>query len=134
MTRTVSAYVSPSDPIGWLVRERDIEVRLDKRSMLRVIDPVGAVAGRGFPAGVQASAGLRLVDAVLPANSGDYRLTVADGTGSLVKTAGPEAGGPEAGGPEAAGWVADGPEAGGPEAADGLRVDRWRARRRQVGQ
>ncbi len=114
VTRTVSAYVSPSDPIGWLVRERDIEVRLDKRSMLRVIDPVGAVAGRGFPAGVQASAGLRLVDAVLPANSGDYRLTVADGTGSLVKTAGPEAGGPEAGGWIAGGSVAGAQKAGGP--------------------
>jgi GNAT superfamily N-acetyltransferase len=117
VTRTVGAYVSPSDPIGWLVRDRDIEVRLDKRSMLRVIDPVGAVAGRGFPAGVQASVGLRLVDAVLPANSGDYRLTVSEGTGSLVKMAGPVAGGPVAGGLVAGGPVAGGPVGAGPVGA-----------------
>jgi hypothetical protein len=102
--KTVSAYVSPSDPIGWLVRDRDIEVRLDKRSMLRVIDPVGAVAGRGFPAGVQASADLPLIDATLPANSGEYHLTVANGTGSLVKTAaGPPSARVDSAGPGAGG-------------------------------
>jgi predicted acetyltransferase len=95
VTRTIGAYVSPSDPIGWMLRDEDIEVRLVERSMLRVVDPVAAIAGRGFPVGAQVSADLRLVDAALPANSGAYRLTVADGTGSLVKTAaGPDAGGP----------------------------------------
>ncbi|HET7018712.1 MAG TPA: GNAT family N-acetyltransferase [Streptosporangiaceae bacterium] len=94
VTRTVGAFVSPSDPIGLLLKHGDIEVRLHKRSMLRVIDPVAAVAGRGFPVAVTASANFRLTDAAMPANSGDYRLTVADGTGSLVKVVGQEAGEP----------------------------------------
>jgi hypothetical protein len=53
--------------------------------MLRVIDPVAAVAGRGFPLGAEISVPLRLADATVAANSGCYTLTVAGGAGSLVK-------------------------------------------------
>ena len=109
VTKTVSAFVSPHNPIGWLTRGLDVELRLHQRWMLRVLDPVAAIAGRGFPAAVTTSVNLRLTDAALPGNSGDYRLTVADGTGSLVKTAGIEAGGVEAGGVEAGGVEAVGP-------------------------
>jgi hypothetical protein len=54
--------------------------------MLRVHDPVAAVAGRGFPRGTEISVPLRLADAAFTANAGCYILTVADGTGTLVKT------------------------------------------------
>src|SRR5262249_32736837 len=90
VTRTVRAYVGPNDPIGWLIRWRDAAISVRDRWMLRVIDPVAAIAGRGFPAAVHASVDLRLADAARPGNSGDYRLTVADGTGKLVKTDGPD--------------------------------------------
>ncbi len=93
VTRMVTAFLGPHNPLGWLVRgRRDLDVRLDKRWMLRVLDPVAAVAGRGFPVGVSASVHLRLTDAVLSANSGEYQLTIADGTGSLARTDGPGAG------------------------------------------
>ncbi len=53
--------------------------------MLRVIDPVAAVAGRGFGAGTSARVRLRLADPDLPANAGRYTLTVRDGKGSLER-------------------------------------------------
>jgi predicted acetyltransferase len=83
---TVRACVGPRDPIVWLTRERDVETLLRYRWMLRVLDPIGAVAGRGYPAGVHISVALRLGDAELPENAGCYTLTVADGSGSLVRT------------------------------------------------
>lgn len=84
--RTVRACVGPRDPIGWLTTERDIAPRPWGRWMLRVIDPVAAVAGRGFPRVMTVSVPLILADAALTANAGRYTLTVADGTGNLAKT------------------------------------------------
>jgi GNAT superfamily N-acetyltransferase len=124
VTRTVSVFISPSDPIGLLLRDSDIEVRLDRRPMLRVIDPVAAVAGRGFPMGVQCTVHLRLTDAALPANSGDYRLTVRDGTGTLVQTAGPQAAGLQAAGLQEAGLHEAGLQAAGGSGADGSGAGR----------
>lgn len=83
--RMVRACVGPRDPIGWLTAERDVAPVLWGRWMLRVLDPVAAVAGRGFPVGTQISVPLRLADAALTANAGWYTLTVADGTGTLVR-------------------------------------------------
>jgi GNAT superfamily N-acetyltransferase len=97
VTKTLTAFVGPHNPVGWLTRGLDLETRVHERWMLRVVDPVAAIAARGFPAAVGASADLRLTDVVLPGNSGDYRLTVADGTGSLAKTADAEADGVQAG-------------------------------------
>lgn len=82
---TVRACVGPRDPIGWLTAERDVAPALWGRWMLRVLDPVAAVVGRGFPVGTQISVPLRLADAALTANAGCYTLTVADGIGRLVK-------------------------------------------------
>ena len=85
--RTVRACVGPRDPIGWLTAGRDdVETVLRYRWMLRVLDPVAAVAGRGFPSCTEVSVPLRLADAAQAANAGCYTLTVAGGTGRLVKT------------------------------------------------
>jgi hypothetical protein len=51
--------------------------------MLRVIDAEAAIAARGFPPGVSASVPLEIQDQARPANSGHWRLTVANGTGML---------------------------------------------------
>jgi predicted acetyltransferase len=83
--RTVRAYVGPRDPIGWLTAERDVAPIFWGRWMLRVLDPVAAGAGRGFPRGTAISVPLLLADAALTANAGCYTLTVADGTGNLAK-------------------------------------------------
>ncbi len=85
VTELVHAAVGPYDPVSWLTREPDVSVRRLRHWMLRVLDPIGAIAGRGFPATVQASVLLELADPYLPGNAGDYALAVSDGQGSLSR-------------------------------------------------
>jgi len=79
----VYARVGPADPFWRLTRERDAE--MDHRSlwMLRVVDARAAIAARGFPAAVSLRVPLAIADDHRPANSGRWRLTVADGQGTL---------------------------------------------------
>ena len=81
---TVRAYTGPADPIRWLTREQDAKLAAKEPWMLRVIDAPAAVAGRGFPAGAQVTATMMLRDTLLPANSGQWRLTVSGGQGTLA--------------------------------------------------
>lgn len=89
MAEQVRAVVTPDDPVAWLTREPDL--RLDSRWqwMLRVIDAPAAIAGRGFPAPVRLTVRLRLDDAQLPANDGDWTLEVRDGKGAITRSSGP---------------------------------------------
>jgi predicted acetyltransferase len=79
----VYARVGPADPFWWLTRERDADVEHRSLWMLRVVDAPAAIAGRGFPSGVSLSVPLVIADGTRPANSGRWRLTVADGKGAL---------------------------------------------------
>jgi len=80
----VSGWASPHDPFWWLTQERDATVTRRVMWMLRVVDAAAAIAGRGFPPGISASLPLEIHDKVRPANSGHWRLTVADGQGTLT--------------------------------------------------
>jgi hypothetical protein len=51
--------------------------------MLRVVDAPAAIAARGFPAATSLTVPLRITDEARPVNSGRWRLTVADGAGTL---------------------------------------------------
>jgi len=53
--------------------------------MLRLVDPVAAVAARGFPSSVRGRVDLALADDVLPANAGPHVLEVDGGEGRLVR-------------------------------------------------
>jgi predicted acetyltransferase len=75
---------SPNDPFWWLTTERDAAITHRSMWMLRVVDAPAAIAARGFPPGVSASAPLEIHDQSRPANSGRWQLTVADGTGALI--------------------------------------------------
>lgn len=80
----VHAYLAPDDPIHQLLSEC-VDQRLKQiRWMLRVLDVTAAVAGRGFPAGVEAEVPLVLDDPLLAANRVTGRLTVSGGRGQLV--------------------------------------------------
>jgi predicted acetyltransferase len=83
-TDHVSGLTSPNDPFWWLTRERDAAITHRSMWMLRVVDAPAAIAARGFPPGVSASAPLEIHDQSRPANSGRWQLTVADGTGALI--------------------------------------------------
>jgi len=72
-----------ADPFWWLTRERDADVTHRSLWMLRVVDTPAAIAARGFPAATSLSVPLDIADGTLPANSGRWELTVAEGKGSL---------------------------------------------------
>ena len=88
IAETVHAVAGPADPVGWLTAEPDARLRRTGAWMLRVISAPAAVAARGFPAGLRVSVPLTLADPQFPANAGAWRLTVADGRGTLTR--GPE--------------------------------------------
>ncbi len=83
IAQTVRVRVSPAEPFWLLMSERDLRLSGDDQWMLRVVDAPAAVAGRGYPAGLELAVPLRLHDAARPGNSGDWTLTVTGGKGSL---------------------------------------------------
>jgi GNAT superfamily N-acetyltransferase len=89
----VVAFLPPGDPVGWLTREPDVSLAERWPWMLRVVDAAAAVSGRGFPAAAELAVTLRLDDAQLPRNAGDWTLRVSGGRGSLepLRTQGGEA-------------------------------------------
>ena len=87
-TDNVLGWTGPRDPSWWLTRERDATITRRGMWMLRVVDAAAAIAARGFPPGFSASVPLEIHDQARPANSGHWRLTVADGTGALTQNGG----------------------------------------------
>jgi predicted acetyltransferase len=88
MARTVRARLAPDDPVTWLVREPDVTISRRESWMLRLVDPVRAIDGRGFPANAAASVQLELTDATRPDNSGRWTLEVGGGAGKLAPAVG----------------------------------------------
>jgi predicted acetyltransferase len=85
VTTTVKMALAPDDPLHWLLRERGIKPETENWWMLRLTDAAEAIAGRGFPAGATLDVSMRLRDPEIPANEGDWRLTVADGKATLER-------------------------------------------------
>jgi predicted acetyltransferase len=83
IAQTLRVRVSPAEPFWLLMSERDLELTDDDQWMLRVVDAPAAVAGRGFPAGLELAVPLRLQDAARQGNRGDWTLKVSSGKGSL---------------------------------------------------
>ncbi|NUR98862.1 MAG: sterol carrier protein domain-containing protein, partial [Kribbellaceae bacterium] len=80
---TVHAYCAPSDPIHLLAEhEAQGDARIN-RWMLRLVDAPAALAARGYPEGAALEVDLRIDDPDLPANTGDWHLSIADGTAQL---------------------------------------------------
>lgn len=83
IARSVHAYVSPDDPIHLLASyeaEKDAQVQ---RWMLRLLDACAAIAARGFAPDVAVEVDLSLDDPEVPANTGDWHLSVQGGSGQL---------------------------------------------------
>jgi predicted acetyltransferase len=94
----VRARVGPADPVWWLAREPVADTVDHDDWMLRVVDPVAAVAARGFPPATEFAVRLRIADAARPANSGLWWLEVVEGRGSLVRVQEAAAGGADGAG------------------------------------
>jgi predicted acetyltransferase len=81
----VRGMIAPDDPILWLTHEHDVALADRSMWMLRVVDARAAIAARGFPPGASISVPLVINDHVRPANSGGWRLTIADGKARLTE-------------------------------------------------
>lgn len=88
MAETVRAWLTPDDPISWLLDEPDVASHREENWMLRLVDAAQAVAMRGFPANVTVAAQLELTDAIRPGNTGRWALEVSGGSGKLAPAAG----------------------------------------------
>ncbi len=75
----------PADPLLALLAEPFAKPKKHGRWMLRVADLAGAVARRGFPAGLEASVDLEVEDDLVARNRGRWTIRVADGRGRAVR-------------------------------------------------
>ncbi|HET9444325.1 MAG TPA: GNAT family N-acetyltransferase [Acidimicrobiales bacterium] len=66
-----------------LLPDQDLKTSEEIRWMTRIVDAPGAVAARGFPAGVEVGVDLEITDGHCDWNNGCWRLSVAGGTGAL---------------------------------------------------
>ncbi|HEX6447265.1 MAG TPA: GNAT family N-acetyltransferase [Streptosporangiales bacterium] len=85
ISENVHARVAPDDPLFWLLRDVGVTPRGQEWWMLRLLDAPAAVAGRGFPSGVEVDIALTVTDELLPHNAGGWRLAVRDAAGSLTR-------------------------------------------------
>jgi predicted acetyltransferase len=80
----VHTWLSPDDPVHWILDGKAaLEVEQD-RWMLRILDARRAIALRGWPSGVVIDISVRLSDALVPGNCGSFRLVVEGDTGRLA--------------------------------------------------
>ena len=70
---------TPAEPILFLLREQDYQVKLLFHWMLRVLDVPKAFEARGYPAGSSGTLHLEIEDELLPENQGRFLLEVTGG-------------------------------------------------------
>jgi predicted acetyltransferase len=73
------------NPFLLLLTEQTVKVRSLESWMLRVIDVKKALAGRGYPLGVEAELHLAVQDDLLAENNGDFIVRVSGGRGEVIK-------------------------------------------------
>jgi predicted acetyltransferase len=82
---TVSLTVPPEDPLElWLPEQAWSAAPVAWRWMTRLVDPVAAVAARGWPTTVEATVHLDVTDPVWPDRDGPWTLEVGGGVGHLA--------------------------------------------------
>jgi predicted acetyltransferase len=79
----LTVLAAPLDALALLLPEQVVELVGVNRWMTRVVDAAGAIAARGYPAGVRAEVHLHLADRLAPWNDGRYVLRVEGGEGKL---------------------------------------------------
>jgi predicted acetyltransferase len=79
MIETVRLPGGPNDTLLFLMAEQKHKVSASIDLMLRVVDLTGALAARGYPAGVSAELHLEVQDDLLPWNNGCFVLAVQNG-------------------------------------------------------
>jgi predicted acetyltransferase len=80
---TVTVLAMPLDELTLLLPEQVVELVGVNHWMTRVVDAAGAIAARGYPAGVRGEVHLQVSDRLAPWNDGRFVLRVEDGEGKL---------------------------------------------------
>lgn len=80
----------PLHPLLTLLPQQRYEVKFKDFWMLRVVDVKKALEARGYSPSVRASVALNITDETIAANSGQWRLEVADGNASVRRSTGNE--------------------------------------------
>ncbi|HSK42213.1 MAG TPA: GNAT family N-acetyltransferase, partial [Arenibaculum sp.] len=75
----------PDDPLALLAYERGVRPERWRRWMMRVVNLPAALGARGWPAGRPGELVLAVRDPVLEANTGLWRLSVAEGRGEATR-------------------------------------------------
>jgi predicted acetyltransferase len=70
---------SPADPLLFLLREQNYQLKLLFHWMLRVLDVPAALEARGYPAGLSGTLHLEVADELFPENRGRFLLEVSGG-------------------------------------------------------
>jgi predicted acetyltransferase len=78
----------PLDSLAMLLPEQTIRPLGQQVWMTRIVDAPGAIARRAYPSGVRADVSFRLIDPLIAANDGCWRLVIEDGVGALERLAG----------------------------------------------
>jgi predicted acetyltransferase len=78
MIETLRLPGGPNDTLLFLLAEQKQKVGGSLDLMLRIVDVIGALSARGYPAGVNAELHLDLRDDLLPTNNGRFVLAIAD--------------------------------------------------------
>ncbi|HUR72955.1 MAG TPA: GNAT family N-acetyltransferase [Sporichthya sp.] len=81
---TLHLRLRPDDPTWLLTGLAGARTLSEQPWMLRLIDAPAAIAARGWPAGLDGSVDLDLVDELCPWNAGPHQLTLKAGVGSLA--------------------------------------------------
>jgi predicted acetyltransferase len=80
----VTVLAMPLDALTLLLPEQVVEFVGANHWMTRMVDAAGAIAARGYPAGVGAEVHLQLTDRVAPWNDGRFVLSLDGGDGKLT--------------------------------------------------
>ncbi len=78
-------YGAAADPLQLILPQQKVHCGWRLHWMLRIVDVVGALEGRGYNPAWSGSIGLRVHDPILPENEGDWTLEVSDGAGRVTR-------------------------------------------------
>jgi predicted acetyltransferase len=80
-------YGAPNDPLLLFADEGRATVVAQTRWMERILNVPAALSQRGYPAGITATIDLQIDDELIPENSGNWQIRIADG-GAQVQAGG----------------------------------------------
>jgi len=83
--KRVRWHGGPADPLVFHMPDKGWAIERAKPWLTRIVDVERALAGRGYPPGLEGGLRLSVSDALLAANEGGFLLEVGDGAGRVAR-------------------------------------------------